>query len=321
MNISYGFELELSDADRSINIPEILGRWEGPKSGNYYMGAELDIVNTIGQYKGVASDPLCEVCTVGGEINVSPSPSIMSQFCKIHDIINLFPQIGNGHVNHFHVHTYFEELEDLDSLKRLIKYTIANEQDLINNTYLQNWNDFDYSNISDWGRTYLLQDGGRYLNTEIGMYIDSIVSRQELMSLLDRPGYFIENEKVHISGSKRTAVNFANLITNKTLEFRCFRSTLCYYEILSELMFVNDFITEGLKHDGKSVKQILSENKYRFAPLMYDEFNQLGWEKTRHDKTRGEPYKYYFKDSMLVTEFNSQPSLRAYNKGIHQLCY
>lgn len=319
MNISYGFELELSDADRSISIPEILGRWEGPKENGYYMGAELDIVNTIGQYKGVASDPLCETCTVGGEINVSPSPSIMSQFCKIHDIINLFPQIGSGHVNHFHVHTYFEELEDLDSLKQLIKYTIANEKDLINSTYLQNWNDFDYSNISDWGRTYLLQDGGRYLNTEIGLYIDSIVSKSELMSLLDRPGYFIENGTVNISGSKRTAVNFSNLITNKTLEFRCFRSTLCYYEILSELMFVTDFITEGLKHDGKSVKQILADSNYRFAPLVFDEELQLGWEKTRYGKGRGDAYKYYFKDSMPVTDFTSQPSLRAYDKAVKLL--
>ena len=319
MNISYGFELELSDADRTISIPEILGRWEGPKENGYYMGAELDIVNTLGQYEGVASDPLCETCTVGGEINVSPSPSVMSQFCKIHDIINLFPQIGSGHVNHFHVHTYFKELEDIESLKQLIRYTIDNEQDLINSTYLQDWHTHDFSNISDWGRTYLIQDGGRYLNRQVNAHIESIKTREELMDLLNLPGYYIENGQAHSVSSKRTAVNFSNLITNKTLEFRCFRSTLCYFEILSELLFVTDFITEGLKPDGKSVKQILAEKNYRFAPLSFNESHQLGWEKTRYEKGRGDAYKYYFKDSMPVTDFSSQQSLRAYNKAVQKL--
>jgi hypothetical protein len=319
MNISYGFELELSDIDRSINIPEILGRWEGPKEEGYYRGAELDIVNTLGKFKGVASDPLCETCTVGGEINVSPSPSIVSQFCKIHDIINLFPVIGHGHVNHFHVHTYFEELEDLDALKQLIRYTLDNEQDLINSTYLQNWNDFNFSNISDWGRVYLLQDGGRYLNQAVGLYLESVNTRDELMDLLRRPGYYIENGSTHISTSMRTAVNFSNLVSNKTLEFRCFRSTLSYYEIISELLFVTDFITEGLKHNGKSVKQILADNKYRFAPLLFDEANQIGWEATRYEKGRGDAYKYYFKDGMPVTNFTSQPALRVYDKVVKEL--
>jgi hypothetical protein len=319
MNISYGFELELSDADRRIDIPAILGRWEGPKENGYYKGAELDIVNTIGEFRGVASDPLCETCTVGGEINVSPSPSIMSQFSKIHDIINLFPTISHGHVNHFHVHTYFEELEDLDALKRLIRYTINNEQDLINSTYLQNWNEFNFSNISSWGRGYLLQDGGRYLNQAVSLYLESVETRQELMDLLNRPGYYIDNGNTLISTSIRTAVNFSNLISNKTLEFRCFRSTLCYFEILSELMFVTDFITEGLKPDGRSVKQILADNKYRFAPLLFSEELQLGWEATRYDKGRGDAYKYYFKDSMPVTDFTSQPSLIAYNKSVNLL--
>lgn len=319
MNISYGFELELSDADRTINIPEILGRWEGPKENGYYMGAELDIVNTLGQYEGVGSDPLCETCTVGGEINVSPSPSVMSQFCKIHDIINLFPQIGNGHVNHFHVHTYFEELEDHDSLKQLIRYTLDNEEDLINSTYLQNWNDHDYSNISEWGRIYLLQDGGRYLNRQVNAHIESVKTRQELMDLLNLPGYYIENGQAFTASSKRTAVNFSNLITNKTLEFRCFRSTLNYFEILSELLFVTDFITEGLKPNGKTVKQILADHKYRFAPLAFNEQHQLGWERTRYEKGRGDAYKYYFKDSMPVTDFTSHQSIRAYNKAVMKL--
>ena len=172
MNISYGFELELSDVDKSIDIPDYLGRWEGPKVGKYYMGAELDIVNTLGNNKGLASDPLCLTCTVGGEINVSPSPTIKSQLDKINTIFQLFPDISSGHVNHFHVHTYFDELEDFELLKNLIYYTIENEKDLIQSTYLQNWDQFNYSNISDWGRLYLIQDGGRYLNPEIKVNLD-----------------------------------------------------------------------------------------------------------------------------------------------------
>lgn len=316
--ITYGFELELSDVDRSINIPEHLGRWEGPKENGYYMGAELDIVNTLGDNKGVASDPLCETCTVGGEINVSPS-TLSSQFMKVYDIINLFPTIGNGHVNHFHVHVYFDQLNSLETLKNLIRYTIDNEKDLINATYLQNWNDIKMESASDWGRTYLLQDGGRYLNEEIGVMLDRVETIDELKELLNKPGYYYKDGVKEYSTSIRTAVNFSNLIKNKTLEFRCFRSTLQYNHILSQLAFVSNFIEEGVRPNRRPVSQILNDLNYEFAPLQYVDEHQAGWEKTRYEKGRGDKYKYYFDAGMPVIEHTSDKAMQAHTKAAIKL--
>ena len=73
--ISYGYEIEWSDIDRRVDIPIKLGQWEGPKIAGYYMGSEIDIVNTVGVWKGIGTDPLCIDCKVGGEINVQPSTS------------------------------------------------------------------------------------------------------------------------------------------------------------------------------------------------------------------------------------------------------
>lgn len=310
MNISYGFELELSDIDRSIDIPLHLGRWEGPKEDGYYMGAELDIVNTTGQYKGVASDPLCQVCPVGGEINVSPSNTIESQFSKVVDIIKLFPVVGSGHVNHFHVHTYFKELEDESSLKKLIRYVIDNESDIIYNTYLQNWNRIEFTSATEWGRTYLLQDGGRYLNKQLHNIDDKSID--EIKQLLALPSYYYDDGQLKESTSIRTAVNFSNLIKNKTLEFRCFRSTLDLSEVVSQLHFVTDLIVAGLT-DHKPVKQILAENNYRFANLLYDDDNQKGWESTRFEKGRGDRYKYYFDSSMPVNDYVSEQNIELFD--------
>jgi hypothetical protein len=313
--ITYGYELELSDTHRAIDIPSHLGRWEGPKIGDFYMGAEIDIVNTLPPYNGIGSDPLCQTTPVGGEINVCPS-SFESQFLKVFDIINLFPKIGHGHVNHFHLHTYTEEFNDVEYLKRLVKYTIANQHDLVNATYLQNWDDIEF-NCTDWGRSYLLQDGGRYLNAEINAYIDDVKTIDDIKELLKKPSWYIDNNEVQISTSIRTAVNLSNLINNKTLEFRCFRSTLCYHEIISQMMLVKRYLESV--NDSTPVTQLLTEYNYKFAPLIYIESNQKGWEKTRHDKERGAPYKYYYDSGMAIDESCSEHGRFAYTKAMQLL--
>ena len=313
--ITYGYELELSDIDRSKDIPPHLGRWEGPKKGSFYMGAEIDIVNTLSPYEGVGSDPLCETCFVGGEINVTPS-EFTQQFLKVYDIINLFPQIGHGHVNHFHLHVYMEEFNDVNFVKKLIKYTWDNQIDLVNATYLQNWNDIAF-NCTEWGRSYLLQDGGRFINSDINELIDRANTIDDIKELLKLPSWYIDNDEIVVSTSIRTAVNLSNLINNKTLEFRCFRSTLCYHEILSQLMIIKRYLESVT--DGTPVRELLKEYNYQFAPLRYIESNQHGWETTRHSKERGSPYKYYYESGMQVDNTSSDKGQYAYDKAVKAL--
>lgn len=63
-NFTYGYEIEWGDVDKSVKIPDEWGKWEW---------CECDIVNTCGEYRGIAVDPLGINPPVGGEINVKPT--------------------------------------------------------------------------------------------------------------------------------------------------------------------------------------------------------------------------------------------------------
>lgn len=290
-NFSYGFELELGDVDRSIDIPEHLGTWEGTKVGKYYMGAECDIVNSIPPYRGICTDPLAETCPVGGEINVVPTTTIAGQFSQIIDIIDLFEHVTISHMSHFHVHVHIPGLkEDLDILKRFVGYCINNQDALIKSVYLQNINVIPDS-LSNKSIEYLWSDGGRYISKTIADNYMRCKTIDELLELFKNPCYYYKAGKQN-STSIRSAINLSNLIHGKTIEFRCFRPTLDYIEIASQLVFVEQFCQEALKKDGISVGEIISKKDYRFAELQYEHINQLGWENTKADKSRGDSIKY-----------------------------
>ena len=63
-DLTWGFELELSNVPKSFEIPERLGKWEY---------CECDIVNTKGEFANVCADPLGINPPVGGEINTKPT--------------------------------------------------------------------------------------------------------------------------------------------------------------------------------------------------------------------------------------------------------
>ena len=63
-NWTWGYEVEWGDIDRTLKIPEHLGKWEH---------AETDILNLNEPYKYIACDPLGEDPPVGGEVNTVPT--------------------------------------------------------------------------------------------------------------------------------------------------------------------------------------------------------------------------------------------------------
>lgn len=313
-NFSYGMELELGDIDRSVDIPEHLGSWEGVKDGNYYMGAECDVVNSIPPYRGVCTDPLARTCTVGGEINVVPTTTIGGQFEQIIDIIELFEDVSISHMSHFHIHVHIPGLkDDLKLLKRFTLYCLANQDALIKTVYLQNIHTIPDS-ISNKSIEYLWSDGGRYISEYVYNNIHECSTVDELLNLFDMKGYYKFKGDIRNTSSIRSAINLSNLIKGETVEFRCFRPTLDLYELVSQLDFVEQFCQEAIKPMRLSVGEILATKNYRFAELQYDHINQIGWENTKHSKERGDGIKYsqtQFKkpidreDSSIFTEIQS----------------
>lgn len=299
--ISYGYEIEWSDVDRRVDIPIKLGQWEGPKIAGYYMGSEIDIVNTVGEWKGVGSDPLCIDCPVGGEINVQPASSIDVLLNRVMEIADLFSVIGTGCVNHGHVHVYVEGLKsDVELLKKVIAYVKLNELDTQiachswdKQTHEEVWN----SDLEDWVKTYLQFDGCKTINPKVYQDAGKATTVEEILHSLKI--HNAQNRcwitgKVDDTSSNRTAINLFNLTKGGTFEFRCFRASINPVELYSQFYFVKRFTEEALKGvEGKPVKEILKEADFKFPTLDFNLEDAKGWQSTRQTKGRSGPFKKY----------------------------
>jgi hypothetical protein len=78
-----------------------------------------------------------------------------------------------------------------------------------------------------------------------------------------------------------------------TIEFRCFRSSVDFGEILSCFSFAEKFIDAAL-NDGPPVEEIFYEYQFKFPQLIYNHELYSGWEKTKYDKSRGEKRREYY---------------------------
>lgn len=293
--LSFGAELEFSDVDRSIDIPKGLGAWEGPKIAGYNLGSEIDIVNSKGIWRGIATDPLCLDCPVGGEIHVNPSWTVESQLLRIMRIIDLFPQVGVACPNHGHIHVGIQGIrQDLQAIKNLFAYTKANELAVLKacsgygevKAY-----DVEKADLQGWVKDYLLVGDAKSIGQELYDRVEKAETLVEVWKALEEVEaynfFWTSGRSTLAPGSHRTAVNLHSLLRGETVEFRVFRASINPVEIYSSLLFSKRYIEEALKGEkGKSVEEILKEGQFRFAPLNFDEDLARGWQETRQSKGR-----------------------------------
>lgn len=264
--VSYGYEVEWGDIDRSIDIPSCLGSWEGPKMSNgYYAGAERDINNS----DGTLCDPLCETTTEGGEINVRPALSIDDIVGKVADLKQLFKNPYAGIVNHGHLHVYAPKID----MKKLEEYTKKYEKELIDICYdcAQVITLYENGEIDRDTYEYLMYDGGR---------LNSFDGRRSL-----------QHDTGEETSSPRAAVNLWNLTKGKTIEFRCFRSTTDISIIRNTFLMAREFINQSQVDNGLSPWEIAVKYDLVFPKLPTDVVIKH-FIRDRHDKKRGDPYKY-----------------------------
>lgn len=297
---SFGTELELSDVDRSVDIPRELGSWEGPKIAGYYMGSELDIVNTKGKFRGVATDPLCLTCQVGGEIHVNPTYTVESQMYRIMRIFDLFSQLGVACPNHGHIHVAIPGLkEDFQRFKNFCLYFLDYERDIFQSCCGYDGNERQEifkSDLPEEVKDYLLYGDAKINQDSVYYAVKECTSTKEILEVLRNSSVvnydWVTGDEKDVPGSHRTCVNLYNLVKGDTIEFRVFRASINPVEIYSSLRFVEAVVTEALKdgnlEDKMNIWQILHEcgKVYRFAPLNFDEELAKGWWNTRQTKGR-----------------------------------
>lgn len=291
-NFSYGMELELSDIDSSIDIPDILGYWEGSKVNGYNQSSETEVINTLGINRGLAIDPLRETCTVGGEINVFPTVGIKAQYVRIQEILELFPEKNPNHISNTHLHVHIPELMDFETLRRFTKYCLMNQKEAIHLTYyIEPKENAQYMKETEH---YYYHNYDRKLLNFLMVEVNECRNMEDLKDLFLNntvlyPNHHIKN---NTSGTKRADINLYNLINNKTVEFRMFRSTCNMKEILSILMFVERFCTEAISETPTHLVDWVKEYRFSFPQVPFDEELHQGYINTKHSNSRGFDIKY-----------------------------
>ena len=281
-SFTYGMEIEWGDVPRSFEIPDNLGTWEH---------SEQDIVNLNEPYQYVCADPLGIEPPFGGEINTKPSRTWEEQVNRYFEIEKLFSDIGYpptvSATCHTHIHCYVPELkDDINALKRLTKYIKENQHTTIENVY--GFYESNQMKGAPGSKMYLKFDGGR----AIPEYMTD-----NILNLATDFGSFI---KMHCAGKDgvsmgrpfRYAINMYSLKHIGTVEFRLFRGTLDPDELSSCFRFVRDFLDAAL-NDGPSVHELITENNYKFPPMIWDLNQMIGWKKTKYSEARGKKVRNY----------------------------
>lgn len=280
---TYGYEIEWGDIDRRLPIPEELGTWDN---------SETDILNLYPPFELVATDPLGIEPYMGGEINTKPTKTWEEQVERISSIKKLFTDAGNtpssSCVNEGHIHIHVPGLkDDIEGLKRLIKYIHYNQEDTIE--HCGKFEEYPDMKGSKNAKSYLKYDIGRKMPEYM---VNNILTKST-----DFPSFI----KMQCAGKNgvsmgrpfRYAINTYCLKHTDTIEFRCFRSTTKENELISKFKFVEEFIFSAL-NDGKPVKNILSEYEYEFPKFYWDKKEYDAWVETKYPKERGKKIRNYY---------------------------
>jgi hypothetical protein len=296
---TWGYEIEWGDITRNIKIPKNLGKWEHH---------ETDIVNIHGKYRGRGSDPLGIDPPVGGEINTVATKTWQEQVDRIFEIYDLFVKNGDNPssacVNHGHIHVHIPGLiDDIESLKKLVKYIQKNQKITIEKCYrFKEYPEMEIPGIGDYSRSYSKFDCGIGMPDDMCNNIINMANNFDDFIKLLNPKYYYpklpehiwiesvkssqesENDILNKVGHPhyyRYAINTLSLKYNKTIEFRCFRSTINRKELSDSFKFVENFLDSAL-NDGPDVEEILKDYSYTFPEFNYDyEIFRL-WEKTKY---------------------------------------
>tara|TARA_R100000655_G_scaffold17039_2_gene36583 strand:+ start:2329 stop:3189 length:861 start_codon:yes stop_codon:yes gene_type:complete len=281
-NWTYGFEVEWGDINRSLPIPDHLGKWEY---------AETDIVNLNEPYKYIACDPLGQEPPAGGEINMKPTTTWKEQVDKIFELYEFFKSNGDNPtascVNHGHVHIHIPDLvKDIEKLKKVMRYIQTNQDIVIKACY--KFQPKPIMTSLPNCTSYLKLDGGRRMPEYMS---------NNIINLSNNFNDFIKHHYTGKDGVStgrpfRYAINTYCLKHTQTIEFRCFRSSIKRKQIEDQFKFVEQFMTNALG-DQKPIWKTLRDYEYDFPDFNFDTKEYKGWVNTKYDKSRGEKKREY----------------------------
>ena len=253
---TYGAELEWSDCDARIKLPEDCGRWS-PK--------EWTIVNSDGR----ANDPTLQRNFYGGEINTLPTDSIERQVeiaSTLRDLLDPKALYRGSLQLHIGVPGL---VDDVEALKSLFDYTIKN-QDFVFTDMLprERPREGEYPNKQDYALAMKF-------NRQKNLWTKQGVPPTRWQAILDATtpqefydGHFHFNERLgkrqyHI-GVHRAGINVRSVFAHGTVEFRCFPNTTDPEQIRDCFEFARQFVEAGLYNPDRPAKRIYESREWNF---------------------------------------------------------
>jgi len=266
---TYGLELEWSDVDRRMPIPEEYVTWNKD---------DVTIVNS----DGIANDPSLKQTVYGGEINTKPTETIEEQIVATTHLRDLLNPVSLYRAN-LHCHVAVEGLkEDLTLLKQLFQYTQDN-QDFIYFEMLpypaptkEQWPDKDDFKLAiSFNRQ---QNYWAKASVPLNRAAD-IMKATTPKEFYDC--HFMWNEKLnrrlyHI-GIVRAGINVRSIFKHGTTEFRLFAGTTDPEQVRDALEFSKQYMEAALFNPTRTAKEIYESREWNFPK----------WQEFRPDLERG----------------------------------
>lgn len=302
MSNTFGFELEWSNVNKETKIPEELGFWEG--KGNH---SEVDLINYIdGKFQVAWPNRQW-----GGEINTRPTSSVSSQAELIRDIYNhLTPTAADTitvtPISNGHVHIRNEAFDDLEVLKKLYKYTIRNQEEVIK--YWLSLEELVKLKKSPGyhksGGLYLRMDGGKKISENFMIPVEAATTIDEFYRAM--VPHAKESGNILWARAGRGGINLHSLRHTGTVEFRCMKASVNLVEIEGQLKFAEEFVTRAIEDGPDFTPEELAE--YAKPPIdPHDWFQTTEWLEAQNEwwDTREERKKTGIKTRIGRIEVNN----------------
>lgn len=271
VKLTYGAELEWSDYDRSIPLPE----------GNLLDDEDYTVVNS----NGICADPLGVITRHGGEINTLPTETLDDQVANFDHLVRLLePRINYRSNQHIHIGLPEEIRLDLFRLKRFWSAVFMHHLMFMRTVdVMPDWSTWSTKDGQARAK-HSLQSHQRQIPAARFKAMMEAQTMEEFKNAIAPPSK--KDGKPCWQLYARWGINPKPLWEHGTVEFRCFFGTLNTLTFRKYLQACDAFMRFALE-DARAPNMVDICKKYYAisqAPSEFDPFLEWGWSKTSRAK-------------------------------------
>lgn len=276
---SYGVELEYGNCWRGVTLTD---------------GAQWNFLdNTCVSSTGIANDPQGKLYAYGGEINTRPTNTIKEQVDHIQLINKTLADGGPAPIvnyrSNLHIHVRVPGLsDDLDALKRLLRYVTAYQQQAFDITETIPVPDpkFMKPEVYKWAKKRMNRRKTSHQQTLPQKRVEAMLAATTPLEFYHEHAHKDAKGNPAWFQCPRAGINMRQLFeTTNTIEFRHFPGTLDAKEMESAITWCHYFVDAALNHEDKTPQDILADYNFKFGDFQpYEYETEQVYQATNFDK-------------------------------------